>query len=359
MGFDLARFIDTNKRFLIWGTFFLLLYLMRQLFGLLFLTFIIGYIFNNIVSWLACRTRVPRRAWTVVIYLLFLVMIAAIVSVVGSRLGVESKAFLKQVPETLDKLHTWLDRIAAAQPKLAPLTVSAKETLSLNYLTGMSREALVSFVVKSLNQVSHYLSFFLLGTLFSFLILLDLPNLSAKARNLRQTRIQQIYDETAESVAHFALVVGAAFQAQILIAAVNTFLTALGLWALNIEPAALLSAIVFFCGLIPVLGTFLSSAPILLLGFNQGGFQRSLEALLMIIIIHTIETYVLNPRIVSAVLKLNPVLTLIILYVGYNLLGFWGVLLGAPVSVYLYRYVVMEKPPVPATSSACPARDLP
>ena len=97
----------------------------------------------------------------------------------------------------------------------------------------------------------------------------------------------------------------------------------------------------FFCGLIPVLGVFISSVPIFLLSFNKGGFPLSAAALVMIIIIHSIEAYILNPRIFSAIFKINPVLTLIILYIGHRLFGVWGVLLGVPISVYIYRYAIL------------------
>jgi len=341
MAFDLANFTDTNKRYLIWAAFFLLLYLVRALFGLLFLTFILCFIFNNLIRLLRRKTRLPRRFGTVIVYLVFLIAVASILSLIGPRVGVETTFFVRQLPETIDNLHGRLDQAASTQPNLAPLLASIKETLSIKTLSGMSREALISFAVKTINQLTHYLSFFLLGTLFSFLILFDFPNLREKTLYLRRTRFREIYEETADSVARFALVVGEAFQAQILIACVNTLLTALGLWGLDIHPVVLLSSIVFFCGLIPVLGTFISSTPILLLAFNQGGVERILEALVMIVFIHTIETYVLNPRIVSAVLKINPVLTLIILYLGYSLFGFWGVLLGVPITVYLYRFVIL------------------
>ncbi len=61
----------------------------------------------------------------------------------------------------------------------------------------------------------------------------------------------------------------------------------------------------------------------------------------MIVFVHVVEAYILNPRILSAVLKINPLLTLIILYVGHSLFGLWGILLGVPVAVYVYRYILM------------------
>ncbi|MFH1137885.1 MAG: AI-2E family transporter [Pseudomonadota bacterium] len=343
MAFNIAGFIRVNKRFFIWAVFFSLLFLMRGMFGLIFLTYILCFIFNGLIERLSARTPLPRRLWTVIIYLTFLTLLVALGAVVAPTMGAESTIFFKQLPHTIDQFHDYLDKQAAAQPNLSLVYFRLKHFLSLERLLGMDGQTVTSIFLASFNRVTHYFSFFLLGTLFSFFILFDFPNLKARARALKNTRLKEIYEETADSVVQFALVVGAAFQAQIMIAWVNTALTALGLYLLNIEPVALLSAIVFFCGLIPVLGVFISSAPILLLAFNSGGAAVFSFALLMILIVHLVEAYILNPRIFSAVFKINPVLTLIILYLGHKFLGLWGVVLGIPITVYLYRYAILGK----------------
>lgn len=341
MGFDLNQFFRINKKAFIWITFFILLYLVRDLFGLVFLTFILCYIFNNLVTFLDRRITIPRRVQLVILYLVFITTVVFILSLVMPRIAAETKIFLQQFPESLDTLHDKLEDMAANQPYLAPLLMSFKQTLNLDNLLGVSRQTMVGLVVKALNQITHYSTYFFLGTLFSFFILFDLPNLSEKTKSLRETRFRAVFEETADSVAKFAMVVGAAFQAQIFIAMLNTTLTALGLWLLDISPVALLSVIVFFAGLIPVLGLFISSVPILLLAFNIQGWMLALKATGMIAIVHIVEAYILNPRIVSAILKINPILTLIILYIGHSLFGVWGVLLGVPVSVYIYRYLLL------------------
>lgn len=350
MAFDLSQFFRTNKKAFIWLTFFILLYLVRNLFGLVFLTFILCYIFNNLVCFWERRIAIPRRVRLVLLYLVFIAMVVFILSLVMPRIATETKIFLQQVPESLDTLHDKLDEIAARQPYLAPLLIGLKQTLSLDTLLGVNRQAMVGLAVMAVNQVTHYITYFFLGTLFSFFILFDLPNLSEKTKALRETRFRAVFEETADSVAKFAMVVGAAFQAQVFIAMLNTTLTALGLWLLHITPVALLSVIVFFAGLIPVLGLFISSVPILLLAFNSQGWVLALKAAGMIAIVHIVEAYILNPRIVSAVLKINPILTLIILYIGHSLFGVWGVLLGVPVSVYIYRYLLLA-PPANASSA--------
>ena len=352
MNLNLQDFVRTNKEILIWTAFFGLLWLLRGLFGLVFITFILCFIFNNLIDFLHGVIRLPKRLWTVILYLIFIGIVITLLSYVTPRLGSESTAFIRQLPLTIGKIQNYLDEVALRQPNLAPVILRIKDNIALESLIGLDRQAIMSLVIGSFNRITHYSSYFLAGVLFSFFILLDYPNLQARTRALRNTRMHEIYEETAYSVVQFALVVGEAFQAQILIACINTLMTAIGLFILDIQPIALLSTIVFFAGLIPVLGVFISSVPILLLAFNIDGFQLVLGALIMIIIVHVVEAYILNPRIFSAVFKMNPVLTLIILYIGHSIFGVWGILLGVPISVYLYRYAILGRAVVDSARAA-------
>src|SRR5690606_19493315 len=103
-----------------------------------------------------------------------------------------------------------------------------------------------------------------------------------------------------------------AIKAQATIAVVNTVLTLIGLLLLGIPLVAMLTVIVFVCSFIPVLGVFISTTPIVLVALNAGGPMLSLAAVAMVVVIHTVEAYLLNPIIYSRHLKLNPVFTLII-----------------------------------------------
>ena len=342
MAFDIAQFLRTNKTLAIWAAFFGLVWLASYygLFGLVFITYILCFLFHGPIEWLAARTKLPRALWATVVYLVFLAAVLTILSSVLPKIGSESTAFLKKLPETLETLRRHLDQWAWLAPDMAAPISKVKDYLALEALVGVKAETLFTLAVNSFNQVTTYVSIFLLGTLFSFLIMLDFPNLRAKTIGLRNSRLRDIYDVTARSVVRFAIVVGMGFRAQMLIAGVNTLLTAIGMHLLGIEPVVLLSFVVFFCGLIPVLGTFISSAPIVLVAVNTTGPGHALWAIVMIIVVHTIETYILNPRIVAAMFKISPLITLMILYVGHKLFGLWGMVLGVPVSVFVFRHVI-------------------
>lgn len=174
----------------------------------------------------------------------------------------------------------------------------------------------------------------LLALLFAFLITLDISRLTQEVRNLRQSRLHDFYEQTAGPVVRFAYVVGRAIQAQAMIACCNTALTIAGLFFMGIPSVAMLALVVFLCSFIPVLGVFLSTTPILLVALNSGGMLLALGVIAFVCFIHAIEAYLLNPLVYGKHLKINPVLVLIILFIGHHAFGVWGMLLGVPVAHY-------------------------
>jgi predicted PurR-regulated permease PerM len=205
-------------------------------------------------------------------------------------------------------------------------------------------EQLLGNVKEIGEKIISTVSAFLLALLFSFLIVLDLPALSASIRSLENTKLRFIYVEVAESIHDFGLVLGQAFEAQFLIALVNTLLTALGLSILGVgKHIAFLSVIVFLFSFVPVVGVFTSSIPICLVALQVSGVHAMLAAIGLIIIVHFLEGYVLNPRIYGYRLHINPVIVLIILTIGGKLFYFWGLILGVPVCTYIFAHAIRYK----------------
>lgn len=207
---------------------------------------------------------------------------------------------------------------------------------------------LVGGVVKSLAEnpleigqsVFSYASSFLMSLLFSFLIVLDLKKITHGVQGLKNTKIGFIYDEVADNIAGFGRVLGRALEAQLFIAVCNTILTAIGIWILGLDNLLVLSTIVFFCSFIPVVGTFISSTPIALIALQSGGVSTMLIAIVMIMVVHALETYVLNPQIYGHHMHMNPVLVLIVLTIGGKLFGIWGLILGIPIVNYVFRHAI-------------------
>jgi predicted PurR-regulated permease PerM len=247
--------------------------------------------------------------------------------------------------------------VESATPPTGPVAeyLNRRDQLYLNALMTVQFQRVRDYAPAVINMLYRATATMLLALLFSFLILIDLKRIKSGIGRLRNSRVGDFYEEAAQPIARFGILLGRAIEAQAAIALLNTVLTLVGLLLLGIPLVAMLSVIVFVCSFVPVLGVFISTVPIVLVALNAGGPNLSLAAVGLIIVIHAVEAYLLNPIIYGKHLKLNPVLTLIILYVGYHAIGFWGMLLGVPVA----RYFIHDVLGVPMRDRAARAEPRP
>jgi predicted PurR-regulated permease PerM len=187
---------------------------------------------------------------------------------------------------------------------------------------------------------------FLLSLLLSFFITIDMPRLRRGIEKLGESRLRDVYHEIAPGLVAFGGLIGRSFQAQGVVALCNTLLTWTALTILKVENGAFLSSLVFLCSFVPVVGVVFSSIPIAVVAIIQdnGGLYLALWAIGAVLLVHFIETSILNPKIVGDMLHLHPVLVLAILAVAERFFGIWGLLLGVPVVVYIIRYVIQVPP---------------
>jgi predicted PurR-regulated permease PerM len=349
---------------MVWGGVFGVVFILRSFFLLLFLTFVFGYVQNRGVNHL--QNLIPHRATRVVLVTtLFLGVLVAVGVFLVPRAKEQTVLFVTQLPQYVQRLDQELGALGERYPLIAnaipELGTSGEHGASV---MGKSRVAALLQQVFNLaehpdgqNKVNQLLdlvrgvggriaaiaSAFLLALLFSFLIVLDLPRLSASVRSLEKSRLDFVYREVAGSIRDFATVLGKSLEAQFAIAVLNSILTALGVSLLGLGSSmAFLTVIVFLCSFIPVLGVFISSVPICLIALQASGLTTMLLAIVMITVIHLIEGYVLNPRIYGSYMRINPVIVLFILTIGAKLFHIWGLVLGVPICTYIFGHVIQR-----------------
>ena len=383
-GRDTLQFIRRLpwEKMVIWLVFFLGIYLLRSFFGILFITFVISYIASNAVRRICSKVNAPSRKghlrWlvTAMVFVLFLSLMAGAGSYVLPRIVDQVRGFVTSVqvlmpipvrkalygdhaavPETPQKpaAPTFIDygenlmKMVLGEERFAELKASAEYQAALNRIIEKLKHWIVQSSPEIFKQIPLIALFFfkgisdlLISILFSFIIVLQLPSLKTGFSRLENSRLSRFYEEIVPDIIGFAKSIGRAFQAQALIALCNTVLTFLGLVFFHVPSPLFLSLIVFVCSFIPVLGLFLSSLPICILGLQTGGFFLVLKLVLFIICIHLIESYLLNPKIMGAVMEIHFLAVLIILLVAGKLFGFWGLLLGIPTFQYIFSEIIMN-----------------
>lgn len=367
----IERFLPTLGKIFVWGGVFAVIYLLRSMFLFIFLTFVFSFILYR--TEIRLERMIPYRHTRVIlvsIFLLSLLIAVGIFLVPGVK--VQTLSFARNFPDYVVRLDQELNRLGERYPIVQAILPDppapaigngqapngsgnpSRVTTLLQQVAGFggsgegyAKTSMVDLVRGVGGKVAAIASAFLLSLLFSFLIVLDFPRLVETVRSLQHSRLSYVYREVADSFRDFATVLGMALEAQFVIALVNTLLTSIGLLFLGLGPSlAFLAVIVFFCSFIPVLGVFISSIPICLLALQNSGPVTMILAILIVIFVHLIEAYLLNPRIYGSYMRINPVIVLVILTIGAKLFHVWGLLLGVPVCTYIFGHVI-RKPETP------------
>ena len=389
--FSLNEFYQRNRRVVIWVILFGLLWLLRDFFSVVFLTFVLAIIAAPLAELARRRARMPQWLSLALVYVLFLVILSSFVRFVVPSVATEVNRLIGNLPLIEIRLIESKNRLVDQYPTLRqPLTGFLRSALADDRVAGietqlsaerqrlgLTEEQIVeagssvipvngplaeyfnrrdqlyvnALMAGQFQQVREYAptvitmlyrvtATMVLALLFSFLILIDLERIKRTIEGLRNSKVGDFYVEAAEPIARFGILLGRAIEAQAAIAFLNTVLTLIGMLVLGIPLVAMLSVIVFVCSFLPVIGVFISTTPIMLVALNAGGLGLSLAAAGLVVVIHVIEAYLLNPLIYGRHLKLNPVLTVIILYVAYHAFGLWGMLLGVPVARYFIHDVL-------------------
>lgn len=351
----------TAQKWMIWIAFIATLFVLRHLFPVIFLTFVLTYIANTLVR--AMTRRWPRRRLNVVIvFVVFLLILTGVGSLVMPKMFGEARqlavfSISRDAAVKVDPGETAIDREARRYVDSILTQLLGQESFrsfeqsdayrDLLQRVENSIRALLPKVIAGVREfVNASIAFvvqFLLSILLSFLILWDLPFLKAGVESLATGRTADVYQEIAPGITAFGVMLGRAFEAQTLIAVVNAILTSLGFLILGIPSIALLATIVFFCSYVPVVGVMLSTLPAALFAFKTGGISLVIWLIVMVLVVHAVEAYMLNPIIYGRHMKLHPVAILVILLIGEHLFGIWGLLLGVPVAAFIWSYAIQGK----------------
>jgi predicted PurR-regulated permease PerM len=107
------------------------------------------------------------------------------------------------------------------------------------------------------------------------------------------------------------------------------------LYILNFPQLVTIAFMIFILSLIPIAGVIISLVPLCIIAFSIGGLTKVLYVLIMIAIVHAIESYILNPKLMSSKMELPIFFTFIVLIVSEHLMGMWGLLIGIPLFMFI------------------------
>lgn len=357
------------EKWAIWIAIIAILFLVRHLFPIFFLTFVLSYIGNTAVD--ALTRRFPHRKVNVaIVYVLFLVILSGVLLLVVPRMLNEARNLARQYiaaeAAREEGGETFLQREAREAVDSLIIGIAGTEAFEdfrdsdayrtvvgrLHHSLAAGGARVTAEVTAFANEALVFGFQFILSIIFSFLLIWDLPATRERMRRFSTGRTAEIYSEIVPGLTAFSTMLGRAFEAQSVVAVVNALLSVIVFMALGLPSIALMAMIVFVCSYIPVLGMFLSTLPAAFLALRIGGVPHVLWLVAAILVIHAVEAYMLNPLIYGRHLRLHPLAVLVILVIAEEVFGVWGLLLGVPVAAFILKYVVEGQPVVPVKTPA-------
>lgn len=314
---------STTRRFFILALIGLLLYMVRGMLNLVLLTFLIAFVMNSFQIVLSKRIgKFMKVNSKVIIVILYLALIALIVLTLVK--------YLPKVLEQIKQLAIFLTNLKSEDLPQNKITLYLYDMLrDLNYQSYIKRG--IDYVL----QVSNWGATFVLSTILSFVFILEKNRVVSFTSRMRESRIAWFYIDLEYFSRKFIVSFGKVIEAQILIAMFNTCLTVIGLWLLNFPYLFALAILIFLLSLIPVVGFLISLIPLLIIGYNIGGLITVTYVLAIIAVLHFIEGYFLNPKLMSTKMNLPMFFTFSVLLFSEHYIGVWGLILGIPIFVFM------------------------
>jgi predicted PurR-regulated permease PerM len=287
------------------------------------------------------KTRLPKIPDGVVLLVIYLVVLGLVIwfSIYYTPI------LVKQITD-IARSFSHFD-FEALLEDLDPGLRSLAGQIDVNEYVGRAGQLLLS----GLSSAGSFILNLLLAVLLSFLLLLEKEKIFRIGKTIETSRISFIYRYFILFAGSFCYTFGKVMKVQVLIAAINCAVSMVYLTITGFPNILALGIMIFILGLIPVAGAFISLIPLTIIAFNVGGLFKIVEVLIMIAVIHCLEAYFLNPKLMSQRTLLPVSIVFLVLIVAERYLGMWGMLIGVPLFVYVlnvlnvnYRSAVV--PPV-------------
>lgn len=343
--------LDRNAARYTWTAVFILvlvrlLYILRETLFVFVLALLLAYLLWPLVKLL--DRRLPGRSKVLALTIVYLALVA-ILSVVGIAIGTrvveQATSLTAKLPELLLKLQTpVVPAVSHSNPTVRGTvfsTVQQQVAIHSRDILGMLSNAALGVMSRAGNLI-----FVVLVPILSFFFLKDGHEIRSSALGLFTAGVRR---DTVERIALDLHVLLAQYmRALVLMGMVASLSYGLFFSAMGVPYGVLLAVVAFPLEFVPMVGP-LAGAVIVLLVAGLSGSHHLLAIFLFLIAFRFFQDYVVSPQLLSAGMKLHPLLIIFGVLAGASIAGVPGSFLSVPVLATLrivYRQLLITAPPV-------------
>ena len=307
--------------------------------------FVIGWIIAAIaaplVNWLEKRLKIVKKLGSALIVILVLAAIILVIYFGISRLVAEISDLIRNFPEMYAQLETGLrqigdtlsgifDRLPSGIQSGWNAVVKNLDQYMGNLVSNIS-EPTVTAAGNIAKQVPSYLISFLVSVLSAYFFIVQREEVLNWLKKVSPKSVQKRMILVIDNLRY---AVGGYFKAQFKIMAIVFVILLVGLGILNTGYFVLVAFLIAFLDFLPFFGTGTAMIPWAVYKFFMGDYKMTV-ALIVIYVITQAVHQLLQPKLVGDSVGLNPLVTLVLLYIGYRMGGILWMILAVPIGMVL------------------------
>jgi len=312
------------------------------------ISWVLAYLINPIVNFLQNRLKIPRWLGVSVTLLLFVASMLTIVSALITRIIVEIIHLSKSLNATIDWWKAEFDH-AISSPEIQNIIEKLNTFYTENPNYQQTINSRISDAANLLaNKSSAFISYFLNGIVS---LMASLPNLATllvivllaaffigKDWYMHVTKLSEWFPLGVRNSASavwrdLQKALFGYMRAQLIMISITTVVVTVGLIILDVDYAITIGLLIGFVDLLPYLGVGFVMVPWILYLFLYGDPSLGIGLTILYGII-LIARQILEPKVLASSVGLDPLPTLIAMFVGLKLLGVFGLIAG-PVSLVI------------------------
>ena len=320
-----------------------------------FMPFVVGYLIswiaNPVVRFFEKRLKIVRKHGSMIIIIGVLALVILLFYLAGLKITEEVVDFIKNFPdfyenlseefETIgDNLRGFLERLPGdVEDTIFELTASL--TTYLGSLAQAIGEPTFEAASNFAKNVPGTLIGIIMSILSAYFFTADRDKIYAMVNAHMPESIQKNVISVLKDLKH---VVGGYFKAQLKIMVVVYIIVIIGLMILKVDYFLLVGFIIAFLDMLPFFGTGTVLGPWAIIKILSGDYQMAI-ALILLYVVTQVVRQVIQPKLVGDSIGMNPLATLIFMFIGFKLSGVIGMIVAVPIGmilINLYRAGVFD-----------------
>lgn len=308
-----------------------------------FMPFLIGWIIamiaNPLVRFLEKRVKIVRKHGTMLVIILAIALVVFGGYFAITRISHEVIEFVRNIPQIYEGIE---GDIADIQRNLAVVYEKLPQNIQQSILAiSENLDKYVQGIIEMIGAPTVEAAGNFAKNIPSTLIAIIMTVLSAYFFIAdREHILKLVLDSTPEIIYknvklvtdNFKRVVGGYFLAQFKIMGVVAVILFIGFLILRIHYSVLLAILISILDMLPFFGTGTALIPWAVFKMLSGDYTFAI-GLLIIYGVSQLVRQLIQPKIVGDTIGLNPLLTLVFMYIGYKIKGVFGMIIAVPIGM--------------------------